>query len=356
MNQDIKRAASGGMTGSGAPHSRENVRLTLAEAIIEAIRQEMQDDPSVIYLGQDVGVFGGVMQGTRGLYDEFGRNRVLETPISESAMVGIGLGAALFGMKPIVEVSFGEFLPAAMNQLINQAPNLHYMTGGAKSAPAVIRTRAGHGPYGGHPQDYSVWFCHVPGIKVVMPANPSDAYRLMRAAIRDPNPVLFVEPMSLSHGRREQVDLTESIGPETIGSARIAHAGKDLTLVAYGSQLPLVQRASQRAEAEHGVSVEIIDLRSLAPWDVATVVQSVRRTRRLLTVHEAWKGFGHGAEVIARVLEELGPDSEAVRVGRVGAKPVPIPSGPLRGLALPDEKEIHTAIMNLARSREAHIA
>jgi acetoin:2,6-dichlorophenolindophenol oxidoreductase subunit beta len=180
-------------------------RLTHMEAIVEAIAREMRRDESVFFIGQDVGPFGGSLQGSKGLYEEFGPRRIREAPISESAMVGAAIGAALFGRRPIVEVSFGEFLPAAMNQLINQAPNLHYMTGGVARVPVVIRTRVGDGPYGGHPQDYSAWFAHVPGLKLVMPATPADAKGLMTAAIRDDNPVLFFEGMSLSHGPREEV-------------------------------------------------------------------------------------------------------------------------------------------------------
>lgn len=320
-------------------------RLTFAQAVIEAIRHEMQADDTILYLGQDVGAFGGVMQGTQGLLDEFGAQRILETPISESSMAGLGLGASLFGSKPIVELSFGEFLPAAMNQLINQAPNLHYLTGGTVSPGAVIRTRMGDGPYGGHPQDYSVWFCHVPGIKVVMPATPSDAYHLMRAAIQDPAPVMFIESMSLSHGRRGEVDFNAPLQP--IGPAHIARAGSDLTVVAYGSQLPHALRAADKA-AQAGIDVEVIDIRSLLPWDEDTVIASVRKTGRLLTVHEAWKAFGHGAEVITRVSEVLGAEGRSIRVARVGAKPIPIPSGPLRKLVLPDLAEIQDAIHQLA--------
>src|SRR5438045_7309731 len=146
------------------------------------------------------------MQGTHGLYAEFGPRRIREAPISESAMVGAAIGAALFGQRPIVEISFGEFIPAAMNQLINQAPNLHYMTGGSARVPVVVRTRVGDGPYGGHPQDYSAWFIHVPGLKVVMPGTPGDARGLMLAALRDDNPVLFIEPMSLAHAPRASVE------------------------------------------------------------------------------------------------------------------------------------------------------
>src|SRR5204862_3211125 len=180
----------------------------------------MRQDSRVFYIGQDVTAMGGSLQGTHGLFDEFGPRRIREAPISESAMVGAAIGAALFGRRPVVEVSFGEFLPAAMNQLINQAPNLHYMTGGAAKVPVVIRTRVGDGPYGGHPQDYSVWFAYVPGLKVVMPGTPADAKGLLLAAIRDDNPVLYVEPMSRAHGPREEVPAGEVLVP--IGKARIA--------------------------------------------------------------------------------------------------------------------------------------
>src|SRR5882672_5929644 len=188
-------------------------RLTQTEAVIDAIAHEMRRDERVFYIGQDVGAMGGSLLGTSGLFADFGARRIREAPISESAMVGAAIGAALFGRRPIVEISFGEFLPAAMNQLVNQAANLHYMTGGVARVPVVIRTRVGDGPYGGHPHDYSSWFGHLPGLKVVMPGCPSDARGLMLAAIRDDNPVLFVEPMALAHGQREPVQLDDSETP-----------------------------------------------------------------------------------------------------------------------------------------------
>jgi pyruvate dehydrogenase E1 component beta subunit len=242
-------------------------------------------------------------------------------------MLGVAIGAALYGLRPIVEVSFGEFLPAAMNQLINQAPNLRYMTGGAADVPVVVRTRVGDGPYGGHPQDYSAWFAHVPGLKVVMPATPADARGLMLTAIRDPNPVLFFEPMSLSHAGRHEVPLAEDA--IDIGPGRVARHGEDLTLVAIGSMVPIALQAAERLEAD----IEVIDLRSLRPWDTDLVVESVRRTGRLATVHEAWVEGGFGAEIVATVAERVPLRN---RVVRVGALPVPIPSGKLRRYALPD--------------------
>jgi pyruvate/2-oxoglutarate/acetoin dehydrogenase E1 component len=315
-------------------------RLTHMEAVVEAIALEMRRDVRVFLIGQDIGPFGGSMQSARGLYEAFGSERVLEAPISESAMVGSAIGAALFGCRPIVEVSFGEFLPAAMNQLINQAPNLHYMTGGAARVPVVIRTRVGDGPYGGHPQDYVSWFAHIPGLKVVVPATPADAKGLMLAAIRDDNPVLFVEPMSLSHARRAEVPDGDYVVP--IGEASLARPGRDVTLVLWGSMLPLALQAAATVASE-GAEVEIIDLRSLAPWDSAMVVDSVRRTRRLVIAHETWVTGSFGAEVAATVagvphLELLTP------IKRVGAAPVPVPSGPLRARALPTSAQIVAAL------------
>lgn len=316
-------------------------RLTHMEAVVEAIAQEMRRDPRVFLIGQDIGPFGGSMQGAKGLHEEFGPRRILEAPISESAMVGAAVGAALFGRRPIVEISFGEFLPAAMNQLINQAPNLRYMTGGSARVPVVVRTRVGDGPYGGHPQDYSSWFTHVPGLKVVMPATPADAKGLMLAAIRDDNPVLFFEAMSLSHARRADVPADDDIVP--IGKAHLARTGRDVTVVVWGSSVPLALQAAGSLERD-GIDVEVVDLRALAPWDAPMVVESVRRTRRLVIAHETWVTGGFGAEVAATVAEQLGREGVCVPIVRVGAAPVPIPSGPLRARALPTAARLTEAL------------
>ena len=327
---------------TAAPATR---RLTHMEAIVAAIAEEMRRDERVSFIGQDVGKFGGSMQGGKGLYEEFGPRRIREAPISESAMVGVALGAALFGRRPIVEVSFGEFLPAAMNQLINQAPNLHYMTGGVACVPAVIRTRVGDGPYGGHPQDYSAWFAHVPGLKVVMPATPADAKGLMTAAIRDDNPVLFFEGMSLSHSPRGDVPTGDHVVP--IGPAAVARAGDDATIVAIGSMVPLALQAATTL-ADEGIDAEVVDLRSLAPWDPDTVVRSVRKTNRLAIAHEAWVTGGFGAEVAATVAERA-LDDLAAPIVRIGAQHVPIPSGSLRQYALPSAEAVVQAVRRLVR-------
>lgn len=331
------------MTETAAPEATR--RLTFSEALIEAVAGEMRRDERVFYIGQDVGPFGGSMQGTSGLHAAFGAGRVREAPISESAMVGAAIGAALFGRRPIVEISFGEFLPAAMNQLVNQAPNLRYMTGGVARVPVVVRTRVGDGPYRGHPQDYSAWFAHIPGLEVVMPATPADAKGLMLAAIRADSPVLYVEAMSLSHGAREPVPNGDEATP--IGCARLARPGRDVTVVALGSSVPLALAASAGLAGE-GIEAEVIDLRSLAPWDRDAVLGSVRRTRRLVTVHEAWVTGGFGAEVAATVAECVA--GLAAPVARVGALAVPIPSGPLRAHALPSTEAVAAAIRRVVRA------
>ena len=317
--------------------------LTQTEAIIDAIASEMRRDERVFYIGQDVGSMGGSLQGTHGLHAEFGPKRIREAPISESAMVGAAIGAALFGQRPIVEISFGEFIPAAMNQLINQAPNLRYMTGGSARVPVVIRTRVGDGPYGGHPQDYSVWFAHVPGMKVVMPGSPTDARGLMLAAIRDDNPVLFFEAMSLAHSPRGPVD--EEVTP--IGSARIARIGRDVTVVAVGSMVQHSLRAAETLEGE-GVDAEVIDLRSLRPLDSATVLESIQRTGRLLTVHESWITAGIGAEVLAAIVETC-PTALRAPALRLGTAPVPTPSGKVRPFALPNTDTIIQGVRRILR-------
>jgi acetoin:2,6-dichlorophenolindophenol oxidoreductase subunit beta len=327
------------MSIPGSAPTTATRQMTQTEAVVDAIAAEMRRDPSVFYIGQDVGAMGGSMLGTQGLFEEFGPRRIRESPISESAMVGAAIGAALFGQRPIVEISFGEFIPAAMNQLINQAPNLRYMTGGKARVPVVIRTRVGDGPYGGHPQDYSAWFAHVPGLKVVIPARPTDARGLMIAAIRDDNPVLFFEPMSLAHAPREPVNVDECV---SIGRSRVVRSGRDATLAASGSMVMASLRAAE-ALAEDGIDAEVIDLRSLQPLDVAAVVDSVRKTGRLVTVHESWVTVGIAAEVVAAVAERC-PEVLRAHAVRLGTAPVPTPSGKVRPHALPNAERIVAAV------------
>lgn len=321
-------------------------RLTFVEALVEGMREEMRRDETVFVMGQDVGRMGGAMQGTSGLFAEFGARRVRETPISESAMVGAAVGAALVGQRPIVEVSFGEFLPTAMSQIVLQAANLHYMSAGAAQVPMVLRTRIGDGPYRGHPQCYEAWFAHVPGLKVVMPSTPADAKGMMVAAIRDPNPVLFFEHMFLSHGVRGEVPDGEHCTP--LAKAHVRREGTDVTVAATGwmvhKSLAAAEQLAVAPPDGRRVSVEVVDLSSLAPLDTATLIRSIKKTNRLVIAHEAWKVGGFGAEVAATVAEVCFYDLDAP-ILRIGAPHTPVPlSKPLRDAFVPDVANVVAAV------------
>jgi len=316
-------------------------RLSFAEALVEGMRHELRTDERVFLMGQDIGKMGGVMGGSRGLIEEFGPRRIRETPISESAMVGAAIGSAMVGKRPIVEISFGEFLPTCMSQIVLQAANLHYMTAGAIDVSIVVRTRIGDGPYRGHPQCYESWFAHVPGLKVVMPSTPTDARNLMIAAIRDPNPVIFFEHMWLYHGVREEVDNSPTAA--SLGKAAIRRAGRHVTVVATGWMVHKALEAAETLAAE-GIEVEVVDLVSLAPLDIDTIASSVRRTSRIVVAHEAWKVGGIGAEITAAITEACFFDLEAPPV-RVGAPHHPLPMAkPLRDAFVPDVNDLLRAI------------
>ena len=316
-------------------------RLTFVEALVEGIRDEMRRDTDVFVVGQDVGPMGGAMGGARGLFEEFGPRRVRDAPISESAMVGAAVGAALVGKRPIVEISFGEFLPTCMNQIVLQAANLHYMTAGAARVPLVLRTRIGDGPYRGHPQCYEAWFAHVPGLRVLLPATAEDAKGMMVAAIRDPNPVLFFEHMYLYHAVRGEVPEGDHTTP--IDRAFVRREGREVTVAATGWMVHQALAVAERLAGE-GIEVEVLDLACLAPLDVETLTASVRKTGRLVVAHEAWKIGGFGAEVAAVAAQECFYHLDAP-VLRVGAPHAPVPiSKPLRDLFLPDETDVLGAV------------
>ena len=316
-------------------------RLTFVEGLIEGMRHELRRDPDVFLMGQDVGKMGGAMGGSRGLIEEFGPHRIRETPISESAMVGAAVGAAMVGKRPIVEISFGEFLPTCMSQVVLQAANLHYMTAGAVTIPMVLRTRIGDGPYRGHPQSYESWFAHVPGLRVLMPSTAADARDAMVAAIRDPNPVLFFEHMWLYHGARD--DVPDTVGEYDLDRAAVRRSGSDVTIAATGWT---VHKALDAALvlAKEGIDAEVIDLRTLAPLDIETVAESVRKTSRIVVAHEAWKIGGIGAEVTAAIAEACFFDLAAPPV-RVGAPHHPLPMAkPLRDAFIPSTEGIAEAV------------
>jgi pyruvate/2-oxoglutarate/acetoin dehydrogenase E1 component len=295
--------------------------MRYVQAVALALRDSMQADENVVLLGEDIAEAGGSFKATRGLLEEFGHERVRDTPISEASIVSAAVGAALSGLKPVVEIMFMDFVTLAMDALVNQAAKARFMFGGQGSVPMVLRTPHGGGLSAGpqHSQCLEAWLAHVPGLKVVCPSNPQDAYSLLRAAIADPDPVVFVEHKGMYAGKG-QVD------PDTvvrIGIARIARPGRDVTLVTYGATVLTCMQAA-KALAEEGIEAEVIDLRSIQPWDRETVLESLSRTHRAVVVHEAVQAFGVGAEIVAFLADE-GFDELDAPVLRVGAPFMPVP-------------------------------
>ncbi|TAN55570.1 MAG: alpha-ketoacid dehydrogenase subunit beta [Betaproteobacteria bacterium] len=314
-------------------------------AINRALADAMAADQSVVLFGEDVAAPGGPFAVTRGLLAKFGPLRVRDTPISEAAIAGAAVGAALSGLRPVVEIMFMDFMTFTMDALVNQAAKAHFMFGGQCSVPMVVRAPHGGGLNAGpqHSQCLEAWFAHVPGLKVVVPGNPADAYGLLRAAIDDPNPVVFVEHKGLYGSKGE---LPESPARVAIGAARIARAGRDATLVTYGAAVAWSLRAAD-ALAKEGIETEVVDLRSVQPWDEATVLESVGRTRRLVVAHEAVTAFGVGAEIAACVSERAF-GRLAAPVARVGAAFMPVPfARSLERACLPGEAEIAAAVRQL---------
>jgi pyruvate/2-oxoglutarate/acetoin dehydrogenase E1 component len=277
--------------------------LTYLEAIREALAEEMRRDPKVFVLGEDVGAYGGAFGATQGLFEEFGEMRVVDTPISESAIVGISIGAAMRGYRPVAEMQFADFISCGFDQIVNQAATLRYRYGGRASVPIVVRAPSGGGVSGGlyHSQNPEAWFVHRPGLKVVAPSTAYDAKALLKAAIRDENPVLYFEHKFLYRRAKGPVPEGDEIVP--IGVAATRREGSDATLITYGAMVtPSLEAAD--ALSKDGVEVEVIDLRSLLPYDKDAIFQSVEKTSRALIVHEDVKTLGIGAELSAVIMEE----------------------------------------------------
>jgi acetoin:2,6-dichlorophenolindophenol oxidoreductase subunit beta len=312
---------------------------TYLGAIKDALAQAMRDDERVFVLGEDVAE-GGPWGGTKGLAEEFGAERVRNTPISEAAICGIAVGAAQSGLRPVVEIMFVDFVTLALDQLVNQAAKAHFMSGGQLTVPLVLRTQGGAGQRGGaqHSQSLEAWLTHVPGLKVVMPATATDAAALLRAAIADPNPVVFVENKTL-YFRREVVTHEEV----PIGRAKVVRPGRDVTVVAL-SRLVHDSLAAAEELAAEGIEVEVVDPRTLVPFDLDTIVASAARTHRVVVAHEAVVHGGFGAEIAAQVQAAAFDDLDAP-VERVGAPFEPIPfSPPLEDAYLPGRAEVAAAV------------
>jgi pyruvate/2-oxoglutarate/acetoin dehydrogenase E1 component len=321
--------------------------LTVAEALCEALREEMERDPRVFLMGEDVGAIGGIFATSRGLQEKFGPERVLDTPISEASIVGHAIGAAVAGMRPVVECGgFVDFLALTMDQLVNQAAKLRYMFGGKGTVPIVVRAAQGTGVKlaAQHSQSLEAWFAHVPGLIVVCPSTPADFKGLLLAAIRNPNPVVFLEHKMLYFVKG---DVPDGEGLERIGVAARRREGTDVTLVSYSL---MAHRCLEAADllAQRGISCEVLDLRTIRPWDRAAVLASVRKTHRLVVVHEAVKSFGAGAEIAATVMEEAFDDLDAPVV-RLGSHDIPMPfNETLERETVPTVERIVEAVKQLA--------
>lgn len=315
------------------------VRTTVRDALRDAMAEEMRRDDTVFLMGEEVAQYQGAYKVSRGLLEEFGERRVIDTPITEHGFAGLGVGAAMAGLRPIVEFMTWNFAMQAIDHIINSAAKTHYMSGGQITTPVVFR-----GPNGAasrvaaqHSQDYAAWYAHVPGLKVVAPYDAADAKGLLKAAIRDPNPVVFLEHEMLYGQEFDVPEGDDHLVP--IGKAKVRRAGADVTLVGYSRMVGLALKAAELLAAE-GIEAEVIDLRTLRPMDHATVVESVRKTHRLVTVEEGWGAMGVGAEVIARVIEHGFDDLDAPPV-RVCQEDVPLPyAANLEALSLPSVEKI----------------
>jgi pyruvate dehydrogenase E1 component beta subunit len=319
--------------------------ITYAQALNEALREEMRADPRVFVMGEDIGLHGGMFRVTQGLIDEFSPQRVRDTPISEAGFVGLGVGAALAGMRPVVELMFMDFVLVAADQIVNQAAKLRYMSGGQAAVPIVIRAQQGGGRGNGaqHSQSFEAWLAQVPGLKVVAPATPKDAKGLLKSAIRDGNPVVFIEH-KLLYNTNGDVPEGEYIIP--IGKAEVKRPGRDVTIVSFSRTLLFALEAAETL-AQKGIQAEVIDLRTIEPLDMQTIIESVQGTARLLVVHEAHTNCGIGAEIIARLYEQA-PDILITPARRLGAKHVPIPvAEPLENAVLPQPADIVRAVESM---------
>ncbi len=324
--------------------------VTFLEAIRAALWEEMERDPNVFLIGEDIGRLGGAFGATHGFLERFGADRVVDTPISETAIIGVAVGAAAMGKRPVAEMQFMDFISCGFDQVVNVAATYRYRSGGAVSLPMVIRGPSG-GYVGGslyHSQQFEAWFFHVPGLKVVQPAFPDDAYGLMKAAIRDNNPVLFFEHKHLYRRIKGTIPQAGDDFIVPLGEARIRRTGQHITVVTYGALVHFALDAAHQLETE-GISLEIIDLRTIKPLDMETVYNSVRKTSKVLIVYESPLTGGVGAEIAARIAEHLFEWLDAP-IMRVAAKDSFVPfAEPLEKFVLPSVDDIVLAARQLAR-------
>lgn len=316
---------------------------TMREAISQALWEEMERDPKVFIMGEEVGVWGGTYAVTKGFYDHFGGDRVRDTPISEAAIIGAAIGASLTGTRPVAELMTINFAFAAMDHIVNQAAKLHYMFGGQFVLPLVIRTPSGGGRQLGatHSQTPDAIFAHFPGLKVVAPGTPADAKGLLKAAIRCNDPVMFIEHATLYQMRGEVPDGDYTV---PIGKSTVQRAGKDVTIVTYSKMLDVSMKAAEQLSKDAGIEAEIVDLRSLRPLDMEPVLESFKKTNRAVIVEEGWQSYGVGAEVQSRIYEQAFDYADAP-IKRVAQEEVPLPyNRTLEQLALPQMSDVIAAV------------
>ncbi len=319
--------------------------ITYLEAIRQGLRRLLKEDPNVLLFGEDIGAFGGAFKVTLGLQQEFGADRVFDTPISESAILGAAIGMATQGLRPVVELQFVDFGMTALHQILNNAGNSHYRTGVA--VPMTVRAPCGGGFGGGpfHSEELEALFCHMPGIKVVYPAFPSDARALIYSAVRDPNPVIFLENKYLYRHVKEL--MSERFDPVTLGLARVCRVGRDAVILTYGAMVHEALRAAERVSADEGYEAMVVDMRTLKPYDAETVLAAVAATNRVLIVHEGWRTGGFGAELAALVAERAFHLLDAP-VRRVAAPDCPVPFAPdLEKVYRPSHEAIGEALIEL---------
>jgi 2-oxoisovalerate dehydrogenase E1 component beta subunit len=319
--------------------------MTYIEAISRGMWEEMERDPSVFLMGEDIGVYGGAFKATRGFLQHFGEERVIDTPLSEAAIIGSAVGAALVGMRPIVEMQFADFVTCGFNQLVTNAAKTHYRWN--LPVPMVVRLPSGGYIHGGpfHSASPEAWFFHVPGLKIVAPSTPHDARGLMKAAVRDNNPVLFLEFKYLY--RRLKGEVRDDDRVVEIGKGAVRREGSDATLITYGSTVPLSLEAAETVAREDGMDVRVLDLRSLMPLDTELILESVRSTGKVVIVHEDNVTGGIGAEIAALIGEQAFQSLDAP-VRRVGALDTPVPFAPaLEEFVLPDTGKIVAALRDL---------
>jgi pyruvate dehydrogenase E1 component beta subunit len=321
--------------------------MTFAQAVRSALAEEMARDPAVYLLGEDIGRHGGVFKATDGLIEEFGPRRVRDTPISELGVTAVAVGSALAGMRPVVEIMFGDFTTLAIDQLVNEAAKMHYMTGGQVHVPLTLRTTLGtaRSAAAQHSQTLYAWFAHVPGLRVVVPATPADAKGLLQAAIRDDNPVVVFEDKSLYSLRGE---VPENGQVEGLGRAVVRREGTDVTVIALARMVHMALQAAEELESD-GISVEVVDPRTLSPLDTLTLVRSAVKTRRVVVADPAVQSYGASAELAARVYEG-GFDYLDAPVRRVCARDVPVPFSPaLEQGVVPGPAEIKAAVLDIVK-------